>query len=317
MGSVKNIAVLFGNGVSFTKKRPLDSAVMNSAYEDFLLLFRKHHAEAFIAPWLMYKDGVLKKAVTFDGKWKTAKNVKVNAIFDKFPFNPITKKFRKNLKVPIINSPEFEEFCKDKLATYRAFPGIVPKSLLVNCIKDYRKKLNHISTSRVVIKPRYGLGGVGVRIINKSSKPGRIPKNTIIMEFVDSGKGNKSLGAKGTYDIRCVVINGRIEHCLCREARKHYLTNYHQGGRLWFVDKSKVPGNVMDIVRRIDKKVKKFIPRIYTADFMIDPYGKPWLIEMNSKPGLQVTQKLKALKKVRGIQQRFYTHIIKQILKTL
>ena len=39
-------------------------------------------------------------------------------------------------------------------------------------------------------------------------------------------------------------------------------------------------------VRKIDSHFQHYGPRVYSADFAMDENNKPWLIELNSKPGM-------------------------------
>ncbi|MBW2994893.1 hypothetical protein KY312_00935, partial [Candidatus Woesearchaeota archaeon] len=40
-------------------------------------------------------------------------------------------------------------------------------------------------------------------------------------------------------------------------------------------------------------RLKRFKPRIYTVDFIFDKNNKPWLMELNSKPGMFGYEKYK------------------------
>tara|TARA_Y100000310_G_scaffold342504_1_gene446044 strand:+ start:1553 stop:2509 length:957 start_codon:yes stop_codon:yes gene_type:complete len=314
-----NIGILWTDEINLNEEFPLRTDVLNGTYADFIKNARDVGAEVFIAPFSHYKDGVLTKAVTFNGSWKIHENIKIQVVLDKFPFIPETQKLRNSIheELSIVNSPDFEKFCKDKLNTYTSFPDFVPTTLLVNDVKEYEDNLKHISSDKVVIKPRYGLDGIGVSIINKDDKGHHITPNTIIMDWVDTSQGSKSFGANSIYDVRCVLVNGEIDHAMVRSNDKGYLTNYYQGGKVLFIDNEDIPVNILELVKEIDEKIAHFNPRIYTADFMVDKSGKAWLIEMNSKPGLHIFQEQTSVKKIKEKQDAFHKNVARVLIDSV
>jgi glutathione synthase/RimK-type ligase-like ATP-grasp enzyme len=311
---MKKIGILMPE-VKFGEE-PLETDVLNGCYKDFITILQSLGAEAYLAPWQNYEKCKITKGVTFSDGWKEAHDINVDVVMDKFPFNDETNALRESMKkeVGLVNDPRLETFFFFFLNTYQTFSEFVSKTFTVNTLEEYEKSVKQITSSKVVIKPRYGLDGIDVHIIEKNEQPSSIEKDTIIMDWVDTTHGNKTLGIKGTNDVRCVVINGEIDHALCRSSEKSLITNYYQGGKMHFIDIKDVPSLVLEKVKIIDKKIEHIHPRIYCADFMIDGNGKVWLIEMNSKPGLHMFQEWVSDPKIKAKQEQFHRNVGKVLI---
>jgi D-alanine-D-alanine ligase-like ATP-grasp enzyme len=62
-----------------------------------------------------------------------------------------------------------------------------------------------------------------------------------------------------------------------------------QGGSLIIVPINKIPTSLQPILAYANNIFKNFNPRVYSIDFMFDEKGKPWVVELNSMPGLYFT----------------------------
>ncbi len=281
---MKTIAILHSLGEG--KRRPFSEGKMNKAYADFLERGRVCDVKFVLSDYRWYSKGFVSKCWVFESGWKLNGKTGVDLIYDKFHTDSKTIRLKKSMekKPGLVNRVGLEILAKDKLKTYRTFPDIVPRCFLVNNQKEYKKALSKIKADKVVIKPLMGEGGEGICIVNKN-KNIRIPKNTLVQEFIDSSNGIKGL-VKGVHDIRVIVINGRIVQCYIRKPRKGLISNIALGGRMIFVPNSRIPRKVLGMKRVIERKLSIFHPRIYTADFLFDGNQRPWLIELNTKPGI-------------------------------
>ena len=262
--------IQFRKGVSLKNKRAL------VAWKLFSSIAKKKGFNVLLSNLNEYSNGQLKKAYSFDKKFVV--NEKIDAIFDRSISNKTTDKFKKKIKIKIINHPELNRLCWDKLASYKLFHKFMPKTFL--------KKIK----GKVVVKPRYGIAGTGIKITNN---PGKIKKNYIVQEFVDSSKGYKPLGIKGIHDFRVLIINGKIDHCYARIAKKGSLfANCSKGGTKKYIKNKKIPKSVISIIKTVDNKFKKYGDRVYSVDFAFIN-EKPMIMELESKPGFAYYDKAK------------------------
>ena len=265
---MKNIGVLFktlkSSDCTLSKQRVKKAFEIISKLSQGKLKF-------FISTFDNYSKGYLKKASVFEDKWKTVENQKIDLIFDRARSNPETNKLKENIKIKIINDSELNNLCWDKLKTYELFPDLVPKTT---------KKISELK-GKIIIKPRYGIMGKDVRLADNKTK---LKKDFIAQEFIDNSSGIKQLNIKGAHDLRVMIINGEIDHGYVRVAKPGCLTsNCTKGGNKVFLEK--IPKEINDIVKKIDKKISKYNPRIYAIDFVYDKSQKPWIIELESMPG--------------------------------
>jgi len=259
---------------------------LREAYAYLFKKAEKYELKFYKSNFKWRKNGKFVKGWEYSDGWKQAFNIKEDFVMDKSSFSEHNNKWKKifDKQNKILNHFFIEDLCTDKMKTYRLYPELVPKCFLVNDRKELDRVIKKIRSSKVVLKPIAGSSAKGLKIVDRDNIP-KIKKGTIVQEFVDASCGLKGL-VKGIYDLRCVVINGEIVDSFIRQAAPGNLTsNYSTGGKLVFYSLDKIPIPVRNAVKKIDAKLKKYVPRIYTADFVIDCNDRLWLIEMNSKPG--------------------------------
>jgi len=256
----------------------------------------------------------VKQAWIFDKGWKIVKNKKVDLMYyhgKNIDSETIGKKaVAESLKM--INHPDVEVLCDDKAVTSLKFPDISPKSFLVNTHHQLQKALKYIRTRKVVLKPRFGSFGNDVMVIDRRKLHGAIHRNTILQEFIDTSEGIDKLNVSGYHDLRIVVVDGKIDHTYVRIAPKGSFTcNMTRGAEKKYINPEKLPSSVLNLVEYIDSEIKHYGSRIYSADFMFDEEQKPWLVEMNSKPGtLYYDNNPK-------IRLKFYRNIFRSLKKAI
>lgn len=231
----------------------------------------------------------LRKAWVFEnGIWKKVKNKKVDLFYYHGKTRGIVeecKKIQKLINLPTLNHLELEQVCDDKLLTFNIFPELSPKTFVVNDFYELQRIIHYIKSDKVVLKPRFGSNGKGIVFLDKKHLKNGIRKDTIVQEFIDSSNG--ILNIKKTHDLRVIVIDGKINHAYIRVAKnKSLLCNAYRGAKKIFLRNDEIPSSILSRVKKIDSHFGHYGPRVYSADFAMDENNKPWLIELNSKPGM-------------------------------
>lgn len=245
--------------------------------------------------WYDYEKNIFKYAWTFneiDG-WKRVNNIKPDLIYDKtkssmeayYKKELISKNYR------FVNNLRFTRIMDDKLITSLIFHKWSKKSWIVNNQKKLKNILPKIRSQKFVIKPISESGGKNVQIINKEEAQEKIifGDDYLVQEFIDSTSGVPGV-SDNIHDLRLVFINDKLSYSYIREPEKgNYLANLSQGGHLSIVPKDKIPPSLQPIIRCANKVLETFNPRIYSIDFMFDENKRPWIVELNSMPGLYFT----------------------------
>jgi len=134
-------------------------------------------------------------------------------------------------------------------------------------------------------------GGKDVLILKKKEALQKInPKHLwLVQEFIDSSRGIPGF-SRGFHDLRLVFVNEKLLYALMREpAKGKLLANLAQGGSLAIVPLDKIPKSVYPIIKQANQILETFNPRIYSIDLMFDEKKHPWVVELNSMPGLFFT----------------------------
>ncbi len=285
--------------IRYNKKSPLKIEKYNIPYQHFSKYAKSMGMLVFLGRVKDYdkKRGILKNAMFFDSEWQIKRNVKIDILFKRTPFDP-------GKAVPAVNNPAFSGIANNKSWVYRTFKNITPRSFVVNSSREMKRLLPKIRTKKIVFKPVRGSDGIGIKITEKPPKI--IGKGNIMQEFVESKDMPKWGIKKRAWDLRVTVIDGKIIDSYIRIAKRGcLLSNVYQGGKMRFIRNKEIPRHVRDRVKLIDSKFRKFGHRIYSADFIIDPENRPWLIEINTAPGIYYPDREK--------ERVFYTAILKTI----
>lgn len=318
-----NVGVLFTSSAKWqkAKTKPFNNPKLNKAYALFARKGKAYCLNIFLAHYKEYSKGVLKKAWYYERGWKKIKDVEVDFIYSRFN-RAVFKDYKKykrpeNIKYKIIedigmiNHPELEEFCWDKSMIHNIFPEFTPKTFLVNSRRGLNAVLPAIKSEKIVIKPRYGTLGGKVLITTKKNIPKEINKNTIVQEFIDTSNGIKGL-VKSYHDLRVIVINGKVDHAHIRVPKKGILTaNMANGGKKIFITNGQIPKKVVKIVKKVDRLLKIYKPRIYSIDFLFDKNQQPYIVECNSSPVIY------RYAYGRFARPEFYDSILKTIKKNI
>lgn len=294
---MKKVMILFGKS-EWKKAKPFSNKEYQYSYEYFYSLCKKNDIQMYRASyeWYDYKKHIFKYAWIYEGEganWKKVYNIIPDLIYDKTKARLETylKKELMSERYSFINDLSFTRIVDDKFITSLIFPQWSKKSWMISSKKELELILPKLHSSKIVIKPISESGGKDVQIIKKSEalKVAGIGKEYLVQEFIDSSKGVPNVSKK-MHDLRLVFVNDKLIYAYIREPKKgSFLANLAQGGSLIIVPKNKLPKNLQPIIKYAHEIFATFSPRVYSMDFMFDEKGKPWIVELNSMPGLFFT----------------------------
>lgn len=278
---MKIIGVLWDEEISWEGDKPYDGESDNS-YRVFSERAEERGVRLVQGHYQWYKDGVMEKAWIFDGEWKKAEDVELDGVFDKFHFSEETKKLKKQMdeQVGILNNPELEELCKDKILTYQRFPDKIPETIEYSD-QNAREMLDKYG--KIVLKPRFAFGGKGIHIVESEEEIPEIEEAYILQRFVDSSKGIEGV-VDGTHDLRGILVNGELKAGYVRYSDGE-ISNVSQGGSQHAVSPEDFPEAALEVIEQVRNELE-YSPSLFSVDIFFDEQEKPWIVELNSKPGI-------------------------------
>jgi glutathione synthase/RimK-type ligase-like ATP-grasp enzyme len=279
------IGVLWDSEVDWRGEEPSSKDAINEGYRVFSDIADDNGAEVVIGKFSWYSDRCLEKGyVLRDGEWHKVNDKALDVVFDKFRFDEETLKVKRkiNSELPVLNSLELERMCKDKLLTYERFDEKVPETRKASedVVSDLLDRYG-----RVVLKPRYDFGGKGVEVIESLSEF-EPRENLLAQRFVDSSDGIDALGIDGVHDLRIIFVDGEASTCFVRTPEEGFVSNVSRGGSMHHFELSEIPDRALQVVEQVEDVFKDMGNRVYAVDLIFDEEGVPWILEMNSKPGL-------------------------------
>lgn len=294
---MKKVLILFGKS-DWKKSKPFENKDYQYSYEYFYSICKKNGIQMYRASyeWYDYEKNIFKHAWIFEGEnanWKRVDNIKPDLIYDKTKAR-MEVYYKKELiedSYPFINNLHFSRLVDDKFITSLFFDKWSKKNWLVRSKKEFFEAIKLIKSDKIVAKPVSESGGKNVMILDKKniSKIPNIKGTFIIQEFIDSSRGVPGFSSS-MHDLRLVFVNNKIVYSYIREPKAgSYLANLAQGGSLKIVPEKKLPKSLKPIIKYSNEIFKTFNPRIYSIDFMFDEKRKPWIVELNSMPGLYFT----------------------------
>jgi glutathione synthase/RimK-type ligase-like ATP-grasp enzyme len=293
---MKKVLILFGKS-TWGSNIAISNEETRASYESFYSLAEQNDIQMYRASfqWYDYDKHVFRYAWTFKAKsgWTKAYDIQPDLIYDKTKAEMETY-FKKELIAKhyrFVNSLRFTQMLDDKLITSMIFHKWSKKCWIVNNQEKLRKILPKIRTKKFVIKPISESGGRDVKIIPKEEALEKVTfsNDCIIQEFIDSSSGVPGI-SENMHDLRIIFVNDKISYAYIREPKEgNYLANLSQGGSLYVVPTESIPKSLNPIIRCANSVLETFSPRIYSIDFMFDEHKKPWIVELNSMPGLFYT----------------------------
>lgn len=294
---MKKVLILFGQS-DWRKSRPFENKDYQYSYEYFYNLCKKSGIQMYRASyqWYDYQKQLFKHAWIFEakgGRWKRVSNLKPDLIYDKTKAR-MEVYYKKELigrHYPFINDLHFTQLIDDKFLTGLIFSPWSKKNYLVDTLADLQKFLPKIETSKFVLKPLTESGGKGIHILDKKDSLKKIifDRRYIVQEFIDSSRGVPGV-SQSMHDLRLVFVNDKLIYSYIREPQKgSYLANLAQGGSLKIVPEKHLPKSLAPVIKYANQIFASFAPRVYSIDFMFDKNKRPWVVELNSMPGLYFT----------------------------
>lgn len=283
---MKNIGVLWDHEVKWDVDSPFQIKNLGEDYRVYTELAEERGLKLFIANYRWYNDGKLEKAWVYRDGWQKVKDVALDGVYDKYMFDDETFKLKKEIAdtLPVLNDPELERICKDKLETYRMFPEHVPETREAS-EQNAEEMLEEFEM--IVFKPRYGASGEGVEFIHNVEELDE-PENSenfILQRFIET-EGFEPAGVEGPHDLRTHVINGELqEGNYVRVPTEGLKSNIATGGNQIYIENSQIPEQALEVIEEVSERFSKFHPSIFSVDFMMAE-GRPWMVELNSKPGM-------------------------------
>lgn len=249
--------------------------------------FKKLDVEVLhVFPWKVLRWGSTDRhEITYDGQDLTELDVML--ILD-LGANDIGAFFNRvgllsaftELGVNVINSVSSILLMRNKAETMRKLisAGLpVPRTLITESIEDSAEFVRE--NFPCVLKPITGFGGIGVQLIHREFDRDHIYDYLkfhsqlfgkgafILQEFVESPG----------YDIRALVVDGKIVSSMKRVGGEGITNNIHCGG---------IPEkNDIDVTALAIKAADSVKGRIVGVDIIPDQKGDLWVLEANATPG--------------------------------
>lgn len=313
---MKKVIILYGK-IDWRSKVPMTDEKYRFCYEQLIELAKKYDVEIFFSSYQWYnpESKKFKYNWTHDGKrWIKQMDIKPDLVYDKTGSKPRAQ-YKKDVisrNHLIINDPEFTLLAGNKFFVSLLFPNYFKRYFRVANEKELRTIASSISGGKIVIKPTIGSSGKDVKIVDKTEvEKIRVERPVIVQEFIDSSKGISGI-VKGMHDLRLVFINDELVYSYVRQpAEGSYLANLAQGGSMFIVEPEQIPKKVFDLTERIGEVFSAYEPRVFTVDLMFDEKQNPWIIELNTMPGMYFSPDQKKWMK------KMYTKLIKVFINVI
>jgi glutathione synthase/RimK-type ligase-like ATP-grasp enzyme len=295
---MKNIVIAYA-GDDWYKDAPISNDGTRMAIQDWMVRADKAGVALYRASikWYDLKNNSFCKAWRFQhGEWlKVEKEIAADMIYDKilskYDFSLLEYKLEIAKKTLLFNSPLFRAIFNNKLSQYVMFGEYMPFSQIANNENELNAAISKTPSEKIVIKPLYGSGGFGIFIGKKDDATTKaFPYPVLVQEFIVSEKGIPGVSKENEVaDLRLVFQEGKMAYALSRIAKPGSLfTNLHQGATGKMISVEDIPNIVLEMVEKINQKISVFPNAQYSLDFIFDNDGKPYFIEMNTTPGIDL-----------------------------
>ncbi|MDD5083843.1 MAG: hypothetical protein PHT88_02790 [Candidatus Moranbacteria bacterium] len=293
---MKEVLILFGKS-DWKNPHPFINEEYRSSYEYFYTLCRQSNIRMYRASyqWYDHEKRVFEHAWTYEGKcggWKMVSGIRPDLIYDKTKSGSEAQQAKEHISedYSFINDLNFTKIIDNKFVTSLIFPKWSKKNWFVKTKADIRKLLPELQSNKIVIKPISESGGKGIHIIDKKDLADLVfCGENIVQEFIDSSGGVPGISGKA-HDLRLVFAGDKLIYAYIREPKDgSLLANVLQGGALTIVPIEQIPASLDPIVSAVNETFRSFSNRIFSIDVMFDECSNPWIVELNSMPGLFFT----------------------------
>lgn len=277
--------VVFFSGTEL-RDPPMDDDFYFNAYKEFgSAVINKGHAMFLVRGQDSYAGGNrFKRGWSYtnsDFVWQD-NEIEADVIFNKGDVH-----FTYDAGAHVINDNAFDALCRNKMTSYKLFPGFFPRTFLLTQESDIAPAIARVRSQKAVLKPQAGYGGKGVVIKDTSEIAADISSYPyILQEFIDSSGGIPGI-TSGTHDLRMLVINDDISLLLLRvPAHNSLIANVSMGGTIRNVPLSALPAGARVIFEKVSSRFSTFPKKTYSIDCALDADGTWKVIELNPQPGL-------------------------------
>ncbi|NTW26738.1 MAG: ATP-grasp domain-containing protein [Candidatus Moranbacteria bacterium] len=295
---MKNIVIMYA-GDDWKKEIPITNDGTRIAIQDWMIRAGKIRVNLYRASmkWYDLEKNVFTKAWFFkDGIWQRCENeIEPDMIYDKvlskYDYSLLDFKLKIAQKTLLFNSPLFRATFNNKLSQYVMFGEFMPFSQIANNKKEFENSIAKSGSEKIVVKPLYGSGGFGIFIGGKKEalmEDYNFP--VLVQEFILSEKGIPGVSKNNEVaDLRLVFQGGKLAYALSRIAADGSLfTNLHQGATGKMIAGEDIPESITEMAKKINSKISVFQNAQYSLDFIFDNSGRPYFIEMNTTPGIDL-----------------------------
>lgn len=211
--------------------------------------------------------------------------IRVNLIFNRDDKNAIPEIY----DCPIINHPDLDHICVDKVKTAELFLDISPKTKAVNSYDEYLTTIKEWGVKKedkIVLKKNFLSGGQSIYIRPVTEILASLYEswdNILVQEFIDSSVGIPGI-TDGLHDIRVITINSEPVYTFVRiPQNRSFLANIAQGGKEVPLSLSLLPPSLLELVKKINQQLASYRPSLFASDFLNSKDGFK-LVELNSRP---------------------------------
>lgn len=281
----RTVAVLFGSGSSI---KPL----YDEAYRTLYAMAEKRHIRMVrvSTDWYDEQKKVFKSYVGLeDGKWiQHDEHLRPDLVYDKSSSLERFQKIKRGIEemYPFLNATDFTRQADDKLQASLLLPRYFQPYLLIENQAQWEEASREPSDC-IVAKKAIGSGGDEVYIGPRSKfEPKRFTYPFLLQKFIDSSRGIPGI-VHGPHDLRMIFIDEEFIYAYVRTPKAgEFRANVAKGGSMFLVEKERLPQALAPLIENVQRVFRRFSPKIYTIDCMFDRTGRPWIIELNTMPGL-------------------------------
>ncbi|MDF1498738.1 MAG: ATP-grasp domain-containing protein [Patescibacteria group bacterium] len=312
MRNFKKILILYPGLSDINDSKTLNDKNLELFMKKLFINGEKEKIKFYRAPtyWFNLNEKCFDKSwILKNDKWVIVNKIIPDIIFDRCPYSLelISAKNKIASIFKFVNNPIFDEIASNKFITYSLLKKWMPKSYLIYNRDELNKKICNSKDSQFIIKPNIGQKRIGVKIISKKEARNiKINEPMLLQEFIDSHYGISNI-VKNIHDLRVIIFNKKIFGSYVRVAQKgSFLANIAQGGNRIIIKKKDIPKNVSTIVKKVIKEMNCFDNLIYSIDFILSKKQKPYILEINSRPGFAIGDKNSKI---------FFDNYCKEIIK--
>lgn len=291
---MKNVVIVFG-GNKKPSDPPFSRSQYQASYEELYPMAETAGFRLYRAPlsWFNKEAQVFDQAWAFEkGRgWYLATNVRPDLIEDRAKFSEgnQAEKIYLASRFPFFNDPEFTKIANSKYETSLLLPAYFKPYHRVEDSFTLERELSTIEGQYLVAKPEFGSGGKGVIIDTRENilrQKDELDYPLILQEFIDSSHGIPGI-TPGYHDLRLVFINDELIYSYIRIPKEgSLLANVAQGGSMEIIPAEKLPTSLLPIITDVQKAFARFPRKIYTIDLIFDELARPWIVELNTMPGV-------------------------------